>query len=65
MIFAPAYSRHDRAVVSSLLLLGLDGDRAVSPRREFSAALRAQLVAEAEHEASCADGRELPMASCW
>ena len=65
MMFAPTYSRHERAVVSRLLLMGLDGDRAVTPRREFSAALRTQLVAEAEHETSCADGCELPMASCW
>jgi hypothetical protein len=47
MIFAPTYSRHERSLVGRLRLLGLDGERASTPRHAFRAELRDQLLAEA------------------
>ena len=47
MILPPLYSRHERAVVRRLRLLGSYGERAHRPRREFRDDLRDRLVAEA------------------
>ena len=47
MIFAPTYTRHERAVLRRLRLLGLDRERADRPRHDFRVGLRDRLVAEA------------------
>ena len=64
MIFAPTFSRHERAVVGRLHLLGLDGERVIAPRHQFRGELRDRLMAEAT-EGSCADDcSPLALVSC-
>ena len=61
MIFAPSYTRHERAVLGRLRLLGFDAESTVAPRHEFRSDLRDRLVAEAGRRAS-ADQRGLVLA---
>jgi hypothetical protein len=64
MIFAPRYSRHERSVVGRLRLLGLDGERSVTPRHGFTAELRDQLVAEAQDGSACGEHGGRALAAC-
>ena len=61
MIFAPLYSPRERSVVGRLQLLGLDGERCITPRHEFRAELRARLTEAARESGhpSGADGLAL------
>jgi hypothetical protein len=61
MIFAPAYSRHERRLIGRLQLLGMDAERSVSPRHQFASELRDRLLAEATEGPCCGDesGRAL------
>jgi hypothetical protein len=47
MVSASTYSRHERALMRRLRLLGLDQERSNQPRDEFRVGLRDRLVAAA------------------
>ncbi len=63
MIFAPTYTRPERAVVGRLHLLGLDGERDVAPDDDFRVELRSRLVSAARRRPSV-DCRGLALAGC-
>ncbi len=62
MSFAFPPTRHERAVVARLQLLGLDGERLIRPRRDFRATLRDSLVDEAKR--GCCGDQQLALSGC-